>query len=175
MNDFVRDMHTSSGLLDRARRRPDSRGRRGAGARRTSASTSRSPARRPWPATRSAPTGRSWPATWPSSRAGCTTASSTSPRSRSSHASGIPRAYFAAPAKAGHHRALVDIQESIEELRYYREAVFVARPGPDTETAKTIAAEVAGSLTGTGRSEHPRACVRLTTPCRAHARHAWWV
>ncbi len=60
----------------------------------------------------------------------------------------FPRAYYAAPAKAGHHRALVDIQESIEELRYYRRAVFQAAPGPDSETAKAIAAEVAGSLTG---------------------------
>ncbi len=37
----------------------------------------------------------------------------------------FPRAYFQAPAKRGNHRALADIQESIEELRYYREAVFV--------------------------------------------------
>jgi oligoribonuclease len=63
----------------------------------------------------------------------------------------FPRAYFAAPAKAGHHRALVDIQESIEELRYYRRAVFTPDPGIDTETAKAIAAEVAGSLTGEAR------------------------
>ena len=44
----------------------------------------------------------------------------------------FPRAYFAAPTKRGNHRALADIQESIEELRYYREAVFVAPPGPDS-------------------------------------------
>ncbi|WP_341242443.1 oligoribonuclease, partial [uncultured Nocardioides sp.] len=30
-----------------------------------------------------------------------------------------PRAYYAAPEKRGNHRALADIQESIEELRYY--------------------------------------------------------
>ncbi|MEQ4547085.1 oligoribonuclease, partial [Nocardioides kribbensis] len=42
-----------------------------------------------------------------------------------------PRAYYAAPEKRGNHRALADIQESIEELRYYREAVFVPQPGPD--------------------------------------------
>jgi oligoribonuclease len=53
-----------------------------------------------------------------------------------------PRAYFAAPAKAGNHRALADIAESIDELRYYRKAVFVPQPGPDSETAKTLAAEV---------------------------------
>jgi len=57
-----------------------------------------------------------------------------------------PRAYFAAPSKQGGHRALADIRESIEELRYYRAAVFVPPPGPDSETAKKIAAEHAGSL-----------------------------
>jgi oligoribonuclease len=60
----------------------------------------------------------------------------------------FPRAYFAAPAKGGEHRALIDIQESIEELRYYRRAVFTPDPGVDSETAKRIAAEVAGSVTG---------------------------
>jgi oligoribonuclease len=53
-----------------------------------------------------------------------------------------PRAYFAAPAKAGNHRALADIAESIDELRYYRKAVFVPPPGPDSETARSLAAEV---------------------------------
>ncbi|MFJ4845324.1 MULTISPECIES: oligoribonuclease [unclassified Streptomyces] len=52
-----------------------------------------------------------------------------------------PRAYFASPEKNGNHRALADIRESIAELRYYREAVFVPQPGPDTETARTIAAK----------------------------------
>jgi oligoribonuclease len=51
-----------------------------------------------------------------------------------------PRAYFNSPKKAGGHRALADIRESIAELRYYREAVFVAPPGPDSDTAKAIAA-----------------------------------
>jgi len=53
-----------------------------------------------------------------------------------------PRAYFAAPAKAGDHRALTDINESIDELRYYRKAVFVPPPGPDTEAARALATEV---------------------------------
>jgi oligoribonuclease len=53
-----------------------------------------------------------------------------------------PRAYFAAPSKAGNHRALADIIESIDELRYYRKAVFVPQPGPDSETARSLAAEV---------------------------------
>ena len=60
----------------------------------------------------------------------------------------FPRAYYSSPAKSGNHRALADIQESIEELRYYRDAVFVAPPGPDSATAKTIAARHRGALTG---------------------------
>jgi oligoribonuclease len=61
-----------------------------------------------------------------------------------------PRAYFAAPAKRGNHRALADIQESIEELRYYRAAVFVPSPGPDSAESKALAVEHGGSLTGLG-------------------------
>ena len=61
-----------------------------------------------------------------------------------------PRAYFAAPTKRGNHRALADIQESIEELRYYREAVFVPQPGPDSGQAREIAARHGGQLTGLG-------------------------
>ncbi len=53
-----------------------------------------------------------------------------------------PRAYYAAPAKAGGHRALADIRESITELKYYREAVFVPAPGPDSATAKAAAQRV---------------------------------
>jgi oligoribonuclease len=53
-----------------------------------------------------------------------------------------PRAYFPAPSKAGGHRALADIQESIRELRYYRSVIFVPDPGPDSESAKAAATEV---------------------------------
>src|SRR5712692_7079582 len=51
-----------------------------------------------------------------------------------------PRAYFASPAKHGGHRALADIRESMQELRFYREALFVPQPGPDSATAREIAA-----------------------------------
>ncbi|NGO73520.1 oligoribonuclease [Streptomyces boncukensis] len=51
-----------------------------------------------------------------------------------------PRAYYNSPEKNGNHRALADIRESIAELRYYREAVFVPQPGPDSDTAKRLAA-----------------------------------
>ena len=64
-----------------------------------------------------------------------------------------PRAYYSAPSKNGNHRALADIQESIEELRYYRAAVFVPPPGPDSDTAKALAAQHGGSLTRVTQSE----------------------
>ena len=49
-----------------------------------------------------------------------------------------PRVFFQAPAKDGGHRALADILESIRELQYYREAVFVPAPGPSSDDAKLI-------------------------------------
>jgi len=56
-----------------------------------------------------------------------------------------PRVYFAAPEKNGGHRALADILESIDELRYYRAALMPAAPGPDSAHARRIAAEVAAT------------------------------
>ena len=80
------------------------------------------------------------------------------------------RAYFNAPSKSGNHRALADIQESIEELRYYREAVFAAAPGPDSATLRQIARTHQGALTG---NRHPKAPVPdaddASQPEAAHA------
>ncbi len=59
-----------------------------------------------------------------------------------------PRAYFASPEKHGGHRALADIRESIRELRYYRAAVFVPQPGPDTATARAVAARLTAAEAG---------------------------
>lgn len=50
-----------------------------------------------------------------------------------------PRVYFGQPAKGLAHRALADIRESIRELEYYRRTIFVPLPGPDVDTAKSIA------------------------------------
>jgi oligoribonuclease len=36
-----------------------------------------------------------------------------------------PKVYFNAPKKTGNHRALGDIKDSIEELRYYRNSIFI--------------------------------------------------
>jgi oligoribonuclease len=54
-----------------------------------------------------------------------------------------PRTYFASPEKRGGHRALADIRESIRELQYYREVIFVPMPGPDSATARQVAARIA--------------------------------
>lgn len=64
-----------------------------------------------------------------------------------------PRTYFQAPTKRGNHRALADIQESIEELRYYRDAVFVAPPGLDSDAARAVAQRHGGSITGLGPTD----------------------
>jgi oligoribonuclease len=63
-----------------------------------------------------------------------------------------PRAYFASPEKHGGHRALADIRESIRELQYYRDAVFVPQPGPDTATARQVAARFAAEPAADGQS-----------------------
>ncbi len=56
-----------------------------------------------------------------------------------------PRVFFNAPEKHGGHRALADILESVRELAYYRATAFVPQPGPSTEEARAAAeAVVAG-------------------------------
>jgi oligoribonuclease len=53
----------------------------------------------------------------------------------------FPKVYFNSPAKSGGHRALADIRESIEELKFYRKAVFVPQPGPESDAVKALAAQ----------------------------------
>lgn len=69
----------------------------------------------------------------------------------------FPRVPQLAPAKTGNHRALADIQESIEELRYYREALFVPAPGVASATLREIAARHCGALTGKRPDDEPPA------------------
>jgi oligoribonuclease len=66
-----------------------------------------------------------------------------------------PRAYFASPPKNGGHRALADIKESVRELRYYREAIFVPKPGPDSATARAIGARYADTPSLDGAAGGP--------------------
>jgi oligoribonuclease len=54
----------------------------------------------------------------------------------------FPRIYYAQPEKGLAHRALADIIESIRELEYYRRTAFVPQPGPSTDEARAVAAEL---------------------------------
>jgi oligoribonuclease len=54
----------------------------------------------------------------------------------------FPRIYFHSPEKKGGHRALGDILDSIDELRYYRAALFVPEPGPDSDTVRAISEQI---------------------------------
>lgn len=88
----------------------------------------------------------------------------------------FPRAYFASPEKHGGHRALADILESIDELRYYREAVFVPAPGPDSATARRIAAQVKATtvtaVRGEGTADDDSPVATVTDPADAPTPHA---
>ena len=56
-----------------------------------------------------------------------------------------PRIYYSQPEKGLAHRALADIRESIRELAYYRQAVFVPEPGPTSDEAREAAAAAVSS------------------------------
>ncbi|MBY6540467.1 oligoribonuclease [Rhodococcus sp. BP-349] len=55
-----------------------------------------------------------------------------------------PRIYFGQPPKGLAHRALADIEESIRELKYYRQTAFVAAPGPTTEEIGAVVTTLTG-------------------------------
>jgi oligoribonuclease len=55
-----------------------------------------------------------------------------------------PRVYFNSPTKSGNHRALGDILDSINELKYYRETIFTPSPGPEVEILKEISKKFSG-------------------------------
>lgn len=59
-----------------------------------------------------------------------------------------PRVYWAQPAKGLAHRALADIHESVQELSYYRQTLFVPLPGPTGEEAAAIAQSVLDGANG---------------------------
>jgi len=62
-----------------------------------------------------------------------------------------PRIYYAQPEKGLAHRALADVRESIRELAYYRRTAFVPQPGPSSEQAQSVAAELlAGAAVESG-------------------------
>jgi len=54
----------------------------------------------------------------------------------------FPRVYYASPPKRGGHRALGDIKDSVDELRYYRATLFTPAPGPDTDSCRAAAGAI---------------------------------
>lgn len=50
-----------------------------------------------------------------------------------------PSTFFRAPEKHGGHRALADIAESIRELAFFRDTVMVPEPGPSSDQVKAHA------------------------------------
>lgn len=65
-----------------------------------------------------------------------------------------PRAYFNAPAKEGGHRALADIAESIDELRYYRAVLFPPEQKPTSALAQEAAKEIKAHSTAEVLASH---------------------
>jgi oligoribonuclease len=59
-----------------------------------------------------------------------------------------PRVYQSQPAKGLAHRALFDVKESVQELQYYRQTLFVPLPGPTSEEARAAANAVLGRPDG---------------------------
>ena len=155
MVEFVQQMHETLRTARGARQRHHARGRRRPRCWPTSRSTAPTAADRRSPATPSPPTAsflaRDMPELEQFLHYRIVDVSSIKELSRR----WFPRAYYNAPVKGGNHRALADIRESIEELRYYREAVFVPSPGPDSVAAKRIAAHHQGSLTPDPATDKP--------------------
>jgi oligoribonuclease len=60
----------------------------------------------------------------------------------------FPRVYFAQPPKGLAHRALADILESIRELAYYRQTLFVPEPGPSSEQAQAASTDAVTAFAG---------------------------
>ncbi|MCZ0858963.1 oligoribonuclease [Actinomyces israelii] len=58
-----------------------------------------------------------------------------------------PRVFFHSPEKRGGHRALADILESIDELRYYRRLLFPPDEGPTSEECRATAEEISAHPT----------------------------
>lgn len=62
----------------------------------------------------------------------------------------FPRTFYHAPAKHGGHRALADIRESIQELRYYREVLFPHGEGPSSAECQRAATAISAQGLGAG-------------------------
>jgi oligoribonuclease len=59
-----------------------------------------------------------------------------------------PKVYQSQPAKGLAHRALADIYESVQELAFYRQTLFVPQPGPSLDEARDAANAILNPLGG---------------------------
>lgn len=67
-----------------------------------------------------------------------------------------PRVYYASPIKQGGHRALADILESIDEMRYYQQTLFRDPQAVPTSEARKVADRIAKfSVSGIIFTEEP--------------------
>jgi oligoribonuclease len=66
-----------------------------------------------------------------------------------------PQTLSAAPRKARGHRALDDIRESLDELRYYRTALFLPPPPAEPADAAADAANAANGADATAEAPAP--------------------
>ncbi|QPK82257.1 oligoribonuclease [Schaalia sp. ZJ405] len=64
-----------------------------------------------------------------------------------------PAAFNASPEKHGGHRALADIRESIQELEYYRRVLFPSEPVALNDAARIASEVVALGITQVGKAE----------------------
>ncbi|MDO5701256.1 MAG: oligoribonuclease [Bowdeniella nasicola] len=146
MNDFVRDMHTKSGLLEELE---------GAGTLEAATEAVLAYIRRHVPEERRAPLAgnsvgtdkaflaKDMPAVVEHLHYRMVDVSSIKELARRWY----PRAYYHSPEKNGGHRALADIAESIDELRYYRAALWPDGEGPSSQECKAVAEQVSGEPT----------------------------
>ena len=131
MDDFVRTMHTKSGLLPEIAASTMTLADAGSRRRSTYVKSPRARSRRPrrCAATRSASTAASSTATSPSSTRYVHYRSIDVSTLKELCRRWYPAVYKHRPSKTETHRALADILESIAELAYYREAILVPPPG----------------------------------------------
>ncbi len=141
MNEFVTNMHTTSGLIDEI---PDGVSLADAEYQVLEYILAHVPGEGTAPlAGNTIGTDRAFLAKYmPRVATTCTTGASTCRASRSCADGGSRACTSNAPEKHGGHRALADILESIRELEYYRRAGFVADPGPSTDDVRAVQAEV---------------------------------
>ncbi len=167
MDDFVRTMHTKSGLLPEIEASTLSLADAGAQVLEYVRGHVRRRQRHRCAATPSASTGGSSTASCPSSTSTCTTAASTCRASRSCAGAGTPRSTRAGPSKNETHRALADVRDSIAEMRYYREHMLRRRRRRATRQPSSSRRAPSRVVTDRSRAAWPMRPMRQAWPANS--------